>query len=165
MDCNASQDMTEFSGLCSLQHTSVGPPPQSTTGFTMGSSMQPNMLDRRWMAVSAPFQQGRKHDPNNELFSMVLEDKRNAIARPNNPKNSHRSCIEKNHKPDTLKRLNMAVRFKNELEQKEYSDLRIGLFKEKKYHDVGRHYPEAIKRNPEDLRAKSFLIILCASVL
>ncbi|KAH0867116.1 hypothetical protein HID58_074138 [Brassica napus] len=39
------------------QHTSVGPPPQSTTGFTMGSSMQPNMLDRPWMAVSAPFQQ------------------------------------------------------------------------------------------------------------
>ncbi|XP_033131298.1 serine/threonine-protein kinase MHK isoform X2 [Brassica rapa] len=39
------------------QHTSVGPPQQSTTGFTMGSSMQPNMLDRPWMAVSAPFQQ------------------------------------------------------------------------------------------------------------
>jgi len=36
------------------QHT-VGPPQSS--GFTMTSSMQPNMLDRPWMAVSAPFQQ------------------------------------------------------------------------------------------------------------
>ncbi|KAL0890917.1 hypothetical protein Bca101_083743 [Brassica carinata] len=41
----------------------------------------------------------------------------------------------------------------------------IELFKEKKYHDAVRHYPEATKRNPKDLRARPFLIILCASVL
>ncbi|KAL0720688.1 hypothetical protein Bca4012_035287 [Brassica carinata] len=72
--------------------------------------------------------------------------------------------------PDTMKRLNEAVRLKKELEQKEYSDLsisdaeRIGLFKEKKYHDAVRHYPEVIKRNPKGLRSRPFLIILCASV-
>ncbi|WZZ51403.1 hypothetical protein YC2023_051510 [Brassica napus] len=91
----------------------------------------------------------------------------NRNARPINPKHSHRSCIEKDHNPDTLKRLTEAVRFKKELEQKDYSDLSISdaeqLFKEKKYHDAVRHYPEAIKRNPEDLGARPFLIILCAS--
>ncbi|KAL0743319.1 hypothetical protein Bca4012_084832 [Brassica carinata] len=72
--------------------------------------------------------------------------------------------------PVTLKSLNEAVRLKKDLEQKEYYDLsisdaeRIELFKEKKYHDAVRHYPEATKRNPKDLRARPFLIILCASV-
>lgn len=36
------------------QHTSIGPP--QTTGFTI-SSLQPNILDRPLLAVSAPFQQ------------------------------------------------------------------------------------------------------------
>lgn len=49
----------------------------------------------------------------------------NRNARPINPKHSHRSCIEKDHNPDTLKRLTEAVRFKKELEQKDYSDLSI----------------------------------------
>ena len=39
------------------------------------------------------------------------------------------------------------------------------LFKEQEYHDAVRHYHEAIKMNPKDLRVRPFIIILCSLVL
>ncbi|CAN7123975.1 unnamed protein product [Brassica rapa subsp. narinosa] len=73
-------------------------------------------------------------------------------------------ALTEHRNPDTLKKLNDAEKAKKELEQQEYFDPKIaeeerdkgnGFFKEQKYPEAVRHYSEAIKRNPKDVRAYS----------
>jgi stress-induced-phosphoprotein 1 len=73
-------------------------------------------------------------------------------------------ALTEHRNPDTLKKLNDAEKVKKELEQQEYFDPTIaeeerekgnGFFKEQKYPEAVKHYSEAIKRNPNDVRAYS----------
>ncbi|KAL1214118.1 Hsp70-Hsp90 organizing protein 3 [Cardamine amara subsp. amara] len=73
-------------------------------------------------------------------------------------------ALTEHRNPDTLKKLNDAEKAKKELEQQEYFDPKIaeeerekgnGFFKEQKYPEAVKHYSEAIKRNPNDVRAYS----------
>ncbi|ESQ38220.1 hypothetical protein EUTSA_v10028542mg [Eutrema salsugineum] len=73
-------------------------------------------------------------------------------------------ALTEHRNPDTLKKLNDAEKAKKELEQQEYFDPKIaeeerekgnGFFKEQKYPEAVKHYSEAIKRNPKDVRAYS----------
>ncbi|KAJ7569117.1 hypothetical protein O6H91_01G061400 [Diphasiastrum complanatum] len=66
--------------------------------------------------------------------------------------------------PNTLKKLNEAERAKKELEQQEYYDPKIAdedrekgndYFKQQQYPEAVKHYTEAIKRNPSDVKAYS----------
>lgn len=73
-------------------------------------------------------------------------------------------ALTEHRNPDTLKKLNDAEKAKKELEQQEYFDPKIAeeerekgneFFKEQKYPEAVKHYSEAIKRNPRDVRAYS----------
>ncbi|KAF8105841.1 hypothetical protein N665_0153s0002 [Sinapis alba] len=73
-------------------------------------------------------------------------------------------ALTEHRNPDTLKKLNDAEKAKKELEQQEYFDPKIaeeerekgnGFFKEQKYPEAVKHYSEAIKRNPRDVRTYS----------
>ncbi|KAG7557549.1 Heat shock chaperonin-binding [Arabidopsis suecica] len=73
-------------------------------------------------------------------------------------------ALTEHRNPDTLKKLNEAEKAKKELEQQEYFDPTLaeeerekgnGFFKEHKYPEAVKHYSEAIKRNPSDVRAYS----------
>ncbi|KAJ0243204.1 Hsp70-Hsp90 organizing protein 3 [Hirschfeldia incana] len=73
-------------------------------------------------------------------------------------------ALTEHRNPETLKKLNDAEKAKKELEQQEYFDPKIAeeerekgneFFKEQKYPEAVKHYSEAIKRNPKDVRAYS----------
>ncbi|CAM6084741.1 unnamed protein product [Calypogeia fissa] len=73
-------------------------------------------------------------------------------------------ALTEHRNPDTLKRLNDAERAKKELEQQEYFDPALAdeerekgneFFKQAQYPEAVRHYTEAIKRNPNDVKAYS----------
>ncbi|KFK26931.1 hypothetical protein AALP_AA8G311800 [Arabis alpina] len=73
-------------------------------------------------------------------------------------------ALTEHRNPDTLKKLNDAEKAKKDLEQQEYFDPTIAeeerekgneFFKEQKYPEAVKHYSEAIKRNPNDVRAYS----------
>uniref|UniRef100_A0A1J3IQJ2 Hsp70-Hsp90 organizing protein 3 n=1 Tax=Noccaea caerulescens TaxID=107243 RepID=A0A1J3IQJ2_NOCCA len=73
-------------------------------------------------------------------------------------------ALTEHRNPDTLKKLNDAEKARKELEQQEYFDPKIAederekgneFFKEQKYPEAVKHYSEAIKRNPKDVKAYS----------
>ncbi|KAI5064201.1 hypothetical protein GOP47_0020871 [Adiantum capillus-veneris] len=73
-------------------------------------------------------------------------------------------ALTEHRNPDTLKKLNEAERAKRDLEQKEYFDPEIAdkerelgneCFKAQKYPEAVKHYSEAIKRNPNDVKVYS----------
>ncbi|XP_024541869.1 hsp70-Hsp90 organizing protein 3-like [Selaginella moellendorffii] len=85
----------------------------------------------------------KDYEPAIEIFNKALTEHRN---------------------PDTLKKLNDAEKVKKELEQKEYFDPKIAdeerekgndYFKEQKYPEAVKHYSEALRRNPNDVKAYS----------
>ncbi|CAH8310847.1 unnamed protein product [Eruca vesicaria subsp. sativa] len=100
-------------------------------------------LTRKGSALVKMAKSSRDFEPAIETFQKALTEHRN---------------------PDTLKKLNDAEKAKKELEQQEYFDPNIaeeerekgnGFFKEQKYPEAVKHYSEAIKRNPKDVRAYS----------
>ncbi|BBN19665.1 stress-induced-phosphoprotein 1 [Marchantia polymorpha subsp. ruderalis] len=73
-------------------------------------------------------------------------------------------ALTEHRNPDTLKRLNDAERTKKELEQQEYYDPKLAdeerekgndFFKKADYPVAIKHYTEALKRNPTDVKAFS----------
>ncbi|KAJ7514759.1 hypothetical protein O6H91_23G058200 [Diphasiastrum complanatum] len=73
-------------------------------------------------------------------------------------------ALTEHRNPDTLKKLNDAERAKKELEQQEYFDPTLAdeerekgneYFKNQQYPEAVKHYSEAIKRNPSDVKAYS----------
>lgn len=77
---------------------------------------------------------------------------------------AYNKALTEHRNPDTLKRLNEAERAKRDLEQKEYFDPDVAdrerelgndCFKAQKYPEAVKHYSEAIKRNPNDVKVYS----------
>eukprot|EP00270_Netrium_digitus_P013304 TRINITY_DN439_c0_g1_i5.p1 TRINITY_DN439_c0_g1~~TRINITY_DN439_c0_g1_i5.p1 ORF type:complete len:591 (+),score=224.37 TRINITY_DN439_c0_g1_i5:175-1947(+) len=73
-------------------------------------------------------------------------------------------ALTEHRNPDTLKKLNDAEKMKRELEQKEYYNPQLAdeerekgneQFKKMLYPEAVRFYTEAIKRNPQDVKAYS----------
>eukprot|EP00850_Spirogloea_muscicola_P014647 SM000106S13995 [mRNA] locus=s106:378050:382571:- [translate_table: standard] len=73
-------------------------------------------------------------------------------------------ALTEHRNPDTLKKLNEAERVRKELEQQEYYDPTKAdeerekgneLFKEQQYPEAVKHYTEALRRNPNDVKAYS----------
>ncbi|CAI5516547.1 unnamed protein product [Closterium sp. Naga37s-1] len=87
----------------------------------------------------------------------TAQDYEPAIAAFNKALTEHRN-------PDTLKKLNEAEKARKELEQQEYYDPVIAdqerekgneEFKQQKFPEAVKHYNEAIKRNPKDVKSYS----------
>ncbi|KAK4486404.1 hypothetical protein RD792_009078 [Penstemon davidsonii] len=100
-------------------------------------------LTRKGTALTKMAKTSKDYEPAIEVFQKALTEHRN---------------------PDTLKKLNDALKAKKDLEQQEYFDPLIAdeerekgnqFFKEQKYPDAIKHYSEAIKRNPKDHKAYS----------
>ncbi|GMI71727.1 Hop3 [Hibiscus trionum] len=73
-------------------------------------------------------------------------------------------ALTEHRNPDTLKKLNDAVKARKELEQQEYFDPKIAdeerekgneFFKQQKYPEAVKHYTESLRRNPKDPKAYS----------
>ncbi|KAL2607811.1 hypothetical protein R1flu_026384 [Riccia fluitans] len=73
-------------------------------------------------------------------------------------------ALTEHRNPDTLKKLNDAERTKKDLEQQEYFNPELGdeerekgneFFKKAEYPEAIRHYSEALRRNPSDVKAYS----------
>uniref|UniRef100_A0ACD5YM31 Uncharacterized protein n=1 Tax=Avena sativa TaxID=4498 RepID=A0ACD5YM31_AVESA len=73
-------------------------------------------------------------------------------------------ALTEHRNPDTLKRLNEAEKAKKDLEQQEYYDPKVAdeerekgneMFKQQKYPEAIKHYNEALRRNPKDVKVYS----------
>lgn len=100
-------------------------------------------LTRKGTAFVKMAKSSKDYDPAIEAFNKAQTEHRN---------------------PDTLKRLNDAERAKKDLEQKEYFNPEIAdeerekgneFFKKQLYPEAIKHYTEAIKRNPGDVKSYS----------
>ncbi|KAL1190866.1 Hsp70-Hsp90 organizing protein 3 [Cardamine amara subsp. amara] len=116
-------------------------------------------------------ERGRELRSDFKMIARALTRKGSALVKMAKCSKDFESAIEtfqkaltEHRNPDTLKKLNDAEKAKKELEQQEYFDPKIaederekgnGFFKEQKYPEAVKHYSEAIKRNPNDVRAYS----------
>lgn len=100
-------------------------------------------LTRKGTAYVKMAKTSKDYEPAIETFNKALTEHRN---------------------PDTLKRLNDAERTKKELEQQEYfnpvladeeREMGNDFFKKAEYPEAIKHYNEALKRNPQDVKAFS----------
>ncbi|XP_050227137.1 hsp70-Hsp90 organizing protein 1-like [Mercurialis annua] len=100
-------------------------------------------LTRKGNALVKMAKTSKEFDPAIEAFQKALTEHRN---------------------PDTLKKLNEAQRAKKELEQREDYDPKLAAeerekgneyFKQQNYPEAVKHYTEALRRNPEDVKAYS----------
>ncbi|CAA7054438.1 unnamed protein product [Microthlaspi erraticum] len=116
-------------------------------------------------------ERGRELRSDFKMIARALTRKGSALAKMAKCSKDFEPAIETFQKalteyrnPDTLKKLNDAEKARKELEQQEYFDPKIAeeerekgneFFKEQKYPEAVKHYSEAIKRNPSDVKAYS----------
>ncbi|CAM0945041.1 unnamed protein product [Alopecurus aequalis] len=116
-------------------------------------------------------ERGRELRADYKMVARALTRKGTALAKlAKNSKDydiaieTYQKALTEHRNPDTLKRLNEAEKAKKDLEQQEYYDPKLAdeerekgndMFKQQKYPEAIKHYNEALKRNPKDVRVYS----------
>ncbi|KQK00531.1 hsp70-Hsp90 organizing protein [Brachypodium distachyon] len=116
-------------------------------------------------------ERGRELRADFKMVARALTRKGTALAKLAKTSKDYDLAIEtfqkaltEHRNPDTLKRLNEAEKAKKDLEQQEYYDPKLAdeerekgneFFKQQKYPEAIKHYNEALRRNPNDVKVYS----------